>query len=487
METKLKSQTTAASQQDFDSVVFADNCEFTTDCDKTGLNNNVLVKGASGSGKTFSYVEPNLLRAYHRNLMPVIRKPRMIRKYAPMLRNRGYRVDVLNFCDPSQSTCAFDMLHYVRTYQDVLFLARSIVMANPQKKGNTKADPYWDEASIALISALILCALMTKQDCTFADVIELYRSMKVDYSSTIISTSLDTTFDRLERLAPGNQACANWKVFRDLPPRTASCVMGSLGVTLGHLFDPKLLEMMRLPKKMDFRKFAARKCVLFIVVSAANPAMDFLVGNFYATALKELYEFAQEQENGHLPIPVHIMMDDACSGACITNLPEMISIIREAHISISVVCQSNSQLYAIYGESNAVTIANCCDTHIYTGSMDLSSAREISTRLDIPVSDVLALPLGSFAVFRRGAAPVLTRRYQTLEDKTYQEVTASFEKREKRRRGAENTAPARVQGRSAEISYIPPRQSNTSRSAEDSLTEELYRRFDDLFGPPDND
>lgn len=473
----------------YDTVVFAENCEFSTDCNLTGLNNNVLVKGASGSGKTFSYVEANILRAFYRNLMLVIRKPKMIRKYAPMLRKRGYHVDVLNFCDPSQSTVAFDMLHYVRSYQDVLYLARSIVMANPQKKGDTKADPYWDEAAIALIAALILYTLLTKQVCCFADVIDLYKSMKVDYSSSIITTSLDGEFAKLERLAPGNQACANWKVFRELPPRTAACVMGTLGATLGHLFDPKLMEMMRMSNKLDFRKFSRRKSVLFIVVSAANPAMDFVIGNFYATALKELYETAQEQEDGKLPIPVHIMTDDACSGACIANLPEMISIIREAQISISVVCQSNSQLSAVYGESNAITIANCCDTHVYTGSMDLSSAREISTRLDIPVSDVLSFPLGSFAVFRRGSKPVLARRYQILEDKAYQEVTSDFEKKERRRKkGDGHPTSTYAQHRSTEISYIAPKQTDTAQTkGEDSLETEIYRRFDELFGALDDD
>ena len=145
----------------FDSVVFAENCEFTTDCNITGLNNNVLVTGASGSGKTLSFVEANLLRTYHRNLMLVIRKPKMIQKYAHLLRKRGYRVDILDFCRPSQCTVAFDMLQYVKSYQDAIYQARSIVMADPQKK-DSKADPYWDEAAIALVTALILITILTR-------------------------------------------------------------------------------------------------------------------------------------------------------------------------------------------------------------------------------------------------------------------------------------------------------------------------------------
>lgn len=486
MENTQETLTPLQDATGFDQVVFAENCIYSTDCSVTGLNNNVLVKGASGSGKTLSYVEANLLRTFHRNLMLVVRKPQVIRKYAPMLRQRGYRVDTLDFTNPRESTAAFDLLYYIRSYQDVLFMARSIVKADPQKKGDTKADPYWDETATALAAALIQFVLLTKPSASFADVVRLYRSLDVNYNEAIITTSLDSAFQRLEMMAPGNQACANWKVFRELPPRTASCVMGTLGATLGHLFDDSLMEMMRMPNKIDFRQFASRKSVLFIVVSAANPAMDFVVGNFYATALKELYEAAQEQPDGKLPVPVHIMTDDACSGACIANLPEMISIIREAQLSISVVCQSNSQLTGVYGEAKAVTISNCCDTHVYTGSMDLSSAREISTRLDIPVSDVLALPLGSFGVFRRGAKPVLARRYQILEDPTYQKVTAAFQRKEKRRRKGSRAGASLAPRRSKEVSCIVPRTRAPGGQYPDaSLEDSLRRHFNSSLGTMD--
>lgn len=407
----------------FDDVVFADGCVYSTDCNRTGLNNNVLVEGASGSGKTLSYVEANLLRTYNRNLMVVVKKPAMIRKYAPLLRKRGYRVETLNLSEPSKSTVSYDPLAYLRDYRDVMFLARSIIKANPDKINNTKADPYWDDTATSLLTALILYVLKTKETATFADVIDLFESMKMDYSGTMITTSLDDNFKRLERKFPNNSACQAWKTFHELPPRTASCVYGTLASTLGCLLDPHVLEMMRLPNKLDFQEFACRKSVLFIVTSAVNPAMDYIIGNFYTTALKELFEFAQAQENGKLPIPTHLMTDDACSGACIANLPELISIIREAELSISLICQSHSQLASVYGESKAVTISNCCDTHLYTGSMDLSTAREVSVRLNIPVSEVLTIPLGTFALFRRGSKPIIASRYPILEDPDYQKLT----------------------------------------------------------------
>lgn len=465
----------------YDSVVFAEDCEFLTDETLSGVNNNVKIIGASGSGKTLSYVEANLLRTNHRNLMLVTRKPKMIRKYTPMLRARGYHIDILDFSNPSLSTVAYDPLYYTKTPQDVLFLSRSIVLANP-RKADSKADPYWDDSASMLIAALISYVMLTNANCTFADVVEMYQKMKVDYSTSVITTSLDRDFSLLEKLSPGNFACSCWKVFRELPPRTAACVLSTLGSTIGHLFDPDLLKMMRMPCKMDFNKFSNRKNILFLAVSATNPAMDLLIGNFYATVFKELFEIAQDRADGRLPIPVHILSDDACSNACISNLPEMICITREAGLSISVVCQDNHQLERIYGEAGAATISNNCDTHIFTGSLDLSTAKEMSSRLDLPISEVLSLPIGTFAVFRRGMKPIISQRYQIFEDKLFQEITQAFERKEKRKKKTENQmlVSSRIQ-RSPELSCLESKKATSSRQCP-SIDDELNQKFTLIFG-----
>ena len=54
--------------------------------------------------------------------------------------------------------------------------------------------------------------------------------------------------------------------------------------------------------------------------------------------------------------------------------------------------------------------------------MDLKTARNISTRLNVPVDEVLALPLGQFVVFRRGQRPTMARRYPILEDPLHQQL-----------------------------------------------------------------
>lgn len=42
-------------------VILGENCCYSSDCNETGLNNNIIVCGGSGSGKTMSISEPRLL------------------------------------------------------------------------------------------------------------------------------------------------------------------------------------------------------------------------------------------------------------------------------------------------------------------------------------------------------------------------------------------------------------------------------------------
>ena len=132
--------------------------------------------------------------------------------------------------------------------------------------------------------------------------------------------------------------------------------------------------------------------------------------------MKELFELAERSYDGVLPIPTHMICDDFATGAPIPEFSQYISIIREKGLSVTLLCQSESQLDSLYSQAEAVTIINNCDTYVFTGGMDLKTARNISTRLNVPVDAVLALPLGQFVVFRRGQRPTMVRRYPILED-----------------------------------------------------------------------
>lgn len=409
-------------------VILGENCCYSADCNETGLNNNVIVCGGSGSGKTMSVSEPRLLETKTSSMIATVTKRRIVNKYMPLFKKRGYEILDLNFVNPLESSCAYDQLEYVGSYSDITFLAKSIVKADPQKD-KSSADPYWDEAAISLLSAEIAYTLMTKDNATFADVLELHDSLVLDEGGGTIRTSLDSKFDYIASKDPTCFAVSCWKSFKNLPIKTAGCVFGTLNTTIDTIFSPELRKMMATKKKVDFEQMATKKTILFVTTSAVNPALHCFVNMFYAQVFKQLFEYAENRPDGVLPIPVNVLCDDFATGSRVLNFPEYISIFREKGISVTLLLQSESQLEQMYGTDNATTIINNCDSYIYLGGMDLRTAQNISLRLNAPLDEVLYMPIGQEVLFRRGQRPIITRRYDIQKNDIYQKVTKDYNKK----------------------------------------------------------
>ena len=55
-------------------VVLGENCIFSLDSNETGINKNISVVGGAGSGKTVSFVEPELMETLKASI-PLNEKP----------------------------------------------------------------------------------------------------------------------------------------------------------------------------------------------------------------------------------------------------------------------------------------------------------------------------------------------------------------------------------------------------------------------------
>lgn len=404
-----------------------ENCIFSSDSQETGLNNNILVIGTSGCGKTVSILEPRILETFNKSLIATVTKRRIVKKYSMVMRKRGYNVWDLNFVHPGKGNCGYDPLMHIGSYNDITFLARSIVLANPQK-AQSSADPYWDDGATSLLSAEIAYILMTKDNPTFADVLAFHNRLTFEDGGGVIVTNYDGEFDYLAEKDPSCFAVSCWKSFKQLPVRTAGCVYSALNTTIDSIFTPELKKMFRIKEMVDLEKLASEKTVLFITTNPVNSSLNGFVSTFYGTVFKDLFEFAEDQADGKLPVPVDVLADDFATGCPINMFEQYVSIFREKGLSVTALIQSESQLRSLYGNEKATTIINNCDTIVFLGSMDLETGRSISVRANRPLEDVLYMPIGSEIIFRRGMKPIFTKRYDIFQNEMYKKVTAAYEK-----------------------------------------------------------
>lgn len=399
-----------------DSWILGEGRTISTDCTKTQLNNNIMVVGPSGAGKTMSYAEMCLLRTEHASLIVTLSKRRLVKRYLPYLQAKGAAVYDLNLSNIAASTISYDPMTYTRNSRDVIYLAQSIVMANPRKAGNRSADPFWDDAAVSLLSALIAYTMYVKSRPSFTDVCELFGKLRITEKDSTIETTLDDMFDRLAEQEPDSFAYQCWKTFRYAPMRTAGSIYSSLSVTMDTVFSPELRTAMREKPSVQFPQLSEQWSVLFVTTSAVNPALNAFAGLFYSHAVKELFEYAESRPDGILPTPVHLLCDDFAVGAQIPSFAQYISIFREKGISVSILLQSESQLRAMYGDADATTIINNCDRYIYMGGMDILTCRDIAERMALPLGEILYLPLGKEIIFERGTRPCITERWHITED-----------------------------------------------------------------------
>ncbi len=403
-----------------DKMILAENCIYSTDSEETQLNNNVIVVGASGSGKTLSVAEPCLMETYNSNLIVTVSKVKLIEKYKTVFKARGYKVMVMDFVLPTSGNVVYDPMAYVSTDEDIVFIAKSIVLANPRKQ-NTTADPYWDDTAISLLCAEMAYVRSQNEKATFRNVLDLHYKLEIYHDSEgRVLTTLDDEFNALSKYSFASKC---WRSFRSVAENTMRCIFGCLNTLLDTIFTSKWDRIMRVRKSVDFVKFSNEKSVLFILTSPVNPSMYFLANMFYAQAFRQLFEIAERNLGGALTIPVRFLADDFAVGAKILDFPEYISIFREKKISVMLLIQSDSQLESMYGHYDAVTIRNNCDSYVYLGGNDMDTCADISRRANLSLQDVMYMPRGRAIVFRSGAKPVITKRYSTLENELYQLIT----------------------------------------------------------------
>ncbi len=409
----------------YDETVLGEGCIYPADMQKTGLNLNELIVGTSGCGKTMSIAYPRMLKTYNTSLVVPITKKALREKFKKLFIERGYDVEILDFADAKQSTAGYDPLDYVYSELDATKLAANIIGGKSYDRlGNQ--DEYWNKSATSVVSAFINLELMNatleKRKPKFSNVIKTYKKMVISTEGKRISTNVDRLFDRLEARFPDNPASNQWKTVKGLAETTASCIFSIVNNALDKIITEDIIDLLDKQKKLDFTKFGQKKTVLFITTSPVNTTLQPFINLVYADMIRCLFEYAESRADSTLPVKTHIMFDDFACGSKIAEFEDYISVFRAAGISVTLLLQSESQLTSMYGDMAAVTIINNCDSYVYMGGIDIQTARNISARINKPVHKILSMPLEQVLVFRRGAEPIQTRRYQTLNDPEYKKL-----------------------------------------------------------------
>lgn len=392
-------------------MILGQNQYYSLDCYKTQLNNNVLVVGTSGAGKTRSIVTPNLLQATGSY---VVSDPKgtLYTKYKSRLENEGYVVKKLDFTEPEKSA-HYNFFKYIRNTQDIVKISHMLIH---QKKSGGHMDPFWDEASQLLIQAMIayLREATPVKDHNLASIQRLVSMCQLEGDMDFGKTPLDEMIMSHGKKNPESYALSAYTKFRVAASKTLRSILITINARLGSYDTPELGMMMK-KDDIDITSIGQRKTALFVVVSDTDRSLDGLVNIFFSQAMNELCRYADKEcEDGRLPIPVRFILDDFATNCKIEEFPRMVASIRSRGISTMLLIQSEAQLKEGYGADDKTIIGNC-DTYVYLGGNDVDTAKSVAERCDVPLRKILNMPVGTNWIFRRGQEPVNGKNFNLEE------------------------------------------------------------------------
>ncbi len=404
--------------------IFADN-----DTWATGLNNNDLVVGPSGGGKTRGYVVPNILHTQE-SLIVADTKGNLCRQYGRYLEKKGYKVMHLDFTDTAYTPGGYNPLAYIRecrdrdanrdgdyySEQDVKKVAKALC---PETNGK---EPFWDQAAQMYLEAIILFVLnlLPKEHHNLYEAYTFLTKMWSRELEHVVEeeciTHPNSAFARkIEMIRQNTKA-----------EKMDASIRGILAQHLDVVACSSTKRMFRMKRQLDLGAFLRGKTALFLSVSDSDRSQDALINLFYTQALQYLMDAADRRPDSRLPIPVRFLLDDFSTNTVIPDFDKIISVIRSREICVSLIVQSLSQLEGLYGHVKAQTIINNCDHCLYLGGTDTQTAQYFAEKVNCQVSTVLNLPLDSLYLFTRGSRPQKAQKYELSRDDAYHRLMESL-------------------------------------------------------------
>lgn len=393
---------------------------------KYARNQNVLVVGGSGSGKTRFYVKPNLMQMHSSY---VVTDPKgttlpecgkMLQRGQPIVRNgeiigyKPYSIRVFNTIDFDKSM-HYNPFAYIRpkTREQDILRTVEVLIANTtgEQKGG---DEFWVKAEKLLYTSYIalILTMCPENEWNFETLIDFVNASEYREDDESFKNAIDWAFYYLEkwiekdwekdekfaeqnanysdlidievepwRASLGRFAVRQYKAYKLAAGKTAKSILISCATRLAPFSIDRILEITSYDE-MHLDTVGDELTALFIIVSDTDDTFNFLVAMMYTQLFNLLCTKADNNPDGsgRLKYPVRCLIDEFANIKQIPQFEKIISVIRSRGISASIILQTKSQLKSLY-KDNAETIEGNCDSLLFLGGKEKTTLKDISESL----------------------------------------------------------------------------------------------------------
>lgn len=356
--------------------IFSDKIRFSTNSHAHRHNLNVTVIGGSGSGKTRFYVKPNAMQASGSYLF-LDPKGELVRSLGGFYEKLGIPVTVI---DLVHFKGHYNPMHYIESDEDAVKLAYAIVNnTKPKDTPPSGGDKFWDDASVLLISALILYlfyeAPVSEQN--FSTLMYMIQNCTMS-EDDVGPNPLEMIFDELEERDPLHPAVLQFNSFKLGSTKTLQSVLITASANL-YMFNTAQFAAMTNTDTMFLPRLGLEKRVIFCVIPDNDKTYNFLITMLYTQLFDQLFRLADSEPkyDGALPVHVRFMMDEFANVALPANFKNILAVCRSRNISCDIILQSKSQIQSLYKDDWEGMIGNC-DSLIYLGGNEYATFEWLS-------------------------------------------------------------------------------------------------------------
>lgn len=406
---------------------------------KSGVH--ALVIGATGSGKTTTFINPmiQLIGATNCGSSMVVTDPKgeLFDLHSGFLKSRGYNVLVLDLRDTYSSSRWNPLEPIWDAYQQYLEFGKGIkahidplsdypdlvrmdgegyegapwvewegkayldashckddISVKRQKiydamyedlsdlvsglvPVQNEKDPLWEKGARSIVLATCLAMLEDSADPSLGMTKEKYNLFNVSKALTDNANNYKNLKDYFEGRSKLSQAYQLSRQVLSAPEQTLGSYM-SITMDKLTLFNDRGLCGLTSATDIHAERFADEPTALFLKIPDEKDTRHALASLFILSTYKALIKVATDLPGQTLPRNIYFIMDEFGNMPKIDKFGQMITVGRSRKIWFSMVVQSFVQLSNVYGKEVADIVIGNCGVKMFIGSNDTDTCKMFS-------------------------------------------------------------------------------------------------------------